>query len=270
MKSFLKHLSIKPAVYGCAQTEFPIQKGIQYTVCAIVDGYPKVFANTTVPKEFSRWNEPQKPLYGITISYNWLPEYTFLFESEWIMKKQKSEKNYFAYKCRGVKYTLEYEMDDSVGYRGLPYKVIDSSKYDSKVIFDEGEKYPSDKDKLKFKIIIREDVAYNEVITYDFGYPMTSGCNPSGINIHHLTYYIFTYDEHFAAYKEMCEIYNNEFNGNVVGDLFFSMYKGILPSYTNVEGGYGLFGSYGYDSVSFDVHHGYELIKPTQEPFYAP
>ncbi len=263
----LKQLSIKPALYGCAQSEFAIQKGKQYTLYAVVDGYPHVSACTTVPEELSYWNEPQEPIYGISIFYNWLPEYTFLFESEWIMQKQESGKNYFAYKHEGVKYYLEYAQDDSVGYRGLPYRVIDSSKYENKVFFAEGEKYSSDNNNFKFKIIVAEDVVYNKVIRYGYGYPLESGMTPSGVIIEYLTFYILTVDKHYAAYRELSTLYNESFSGDGVDDLFFSSYKGILPSFTNVEGGYGLFGSFGYDSVFFDVRHPYELLQPIKEPY---
>ncbi|MCF8360064.1 MAG: DUF4249 domain-containing protein [Prolixibacteraceae bacterium] len=267
----LKQLSAKPAVYGCTQTEYPIERGKQYKINVTVDGYPPVTAKTTVPARFSKWHNTKQPVYGITNYPDYHSEYTFNFESEWILPEKESEQNYFAYRGKGIIYVLEPALDDTIGYRGFQYRVLDSIPYQSPLIVNEGVQSTTDKGVNMFSLLIKEDCAgYEEVITEGFEYSMTTSYTPNGRIIQYLTFYIFTVDEHFAAYKEMCGLYDSEFDGNVIRDLFFSMYKGIMPSYTNVEGGYGLFGSFGYDSVFFDVHHGYDLIKPTQEPFYAP
>ena len=61
--------------------------------------------------------------------------------------------------------------------------------------------------------------------------------------VHHLTTYLITPDEHMARYQASQDIFAR--NRDALGsESFIELYRGIIPEYTNVEGGLGVFGAY--------------------------
>jgi len=56
------------------------------------------------------------------------------------------------------------------------------------------------------------------------------------------TYYLFTADQSTYTFLVLAQRMNNVSGGNS-GDLFGS-YQGIIPSFTNIKNGYGIFGAY--------------------------
>lgn len=62
---------------------------------------------------------------------------------------------------------------------------------------------------------------------------------------------LVTADENFYKYAEYYTFYNDltedvHYNGD---GIYIDLFRGIMPEYTNIEGGYGVFGSYLEDSL---------------------
>ena len=61
--------------------------------------------------------------------------------------------------------------------------------------------------------------------------------------IKEVTFYLITPDQHLSGYTDAFDkfYYIEE---NLQGNELFSLYRGIIPEYTNIEGGWGVFGAY--------------------------
>jgi hypothetical protein len=262
----LKQLSIKPAVYGCSQKEFQIEKGKEYTLTVKVEGYLQVRATTKVPDEFCRWEKVKPPTYGIKYwpGGSGFAEYSYFFEAEWKPLKNVLEKNYWAYRTGGIKFKLEATPNDSLGYRGFHYRVIDSLNFQNKVADvykpEDTGMISSNSGNLKYSTSIDEDVAIEYGIPS--GFSVQTKCQPSGEVYRNLTFYLFTFDEHYSSYWELVKQYD-EASGSF--NYPFSSFNGTLPSYTNIEGGFGIFGSYGLDSVYFEVYNKVNFFETVQK-----
>jgi len=97
----------------------------------------------------------------------------------------------------------------------------------------------------------REDYNFNYDITDSIA-RFESETFPSWKSSEHLTYFtlvtadknLYTYAENFTFYNEVHEeVYDSE------DGIYIDLFRGIMPEYTNIEGGYGIFGSYLEDSV---------------------
>ncbi len=94
---------------------------------------------------------------------------------------------------------------------------------------------------------------------YNFNYDITDSIArfesenfPSWKSSEHSTYFtlvtadrnLYTYAENFTFYNEVHEkVYDSD------DGIYIDLFRGIMPEYTNIEGGYGIFGSYLEDSV---------------------
>lgn len=242
----LKSIGAKPAVYACSQEDFPIEKGRTYFLTVEIDGYTKVTASTQVPQEFCQWKETPSISYGIVDYPLGGTYYSYSYTGLWNPSLNENEKNYFGYRTGGIQYQLEPTRNDSTGYRGFHYWVTDSAYYQDKNIrLLEADAH--------YSIIERDDYhEFSDALRQETAVEFKNGAGwrPSGRIYKNITYFLFTADEHYSNYLDMLAQYEEKHDAE---NDFFSSYSGIMPSVTNIEGGYGVFGSYGMDSIYFDV-----------------
>ncbi|MBN1181585.1 MAG: DUF4249 family protein [Bacteroidales bacterium] len=242
----LKQIEVKPAVYACSQHDFPIRKGKTYHLTVEIEGYTKTIAKTHVPDKFCQWEETPTINYGIIDIPLGGTFFSYFFNGFWEPSCNINEKNYFGYKTGGIIYELEPTLNESTGYRGFHYRVTDSVYYQSKGFrIIEADAH--------YSIIEHEqNMEISDYIFEGFAVEFKNGAiwKPNGIIYKNITYYLLTVDENYSNYLNMLAKYQER--GNYGEDSLLS-FSWIMPSYTNIEGGYGVFGSYGFDSVYFDV-----------------
>jgi len=240
----LTKISSIPTLYGCAQNDFQIKSGFEYNLFVQIEGFDDVTAKTRVPEKCI-WINASKPVCSIFENNYGLRSYVYTFKSEFTTSVNPLENNRSLVNYQGYEYVLEPSSDTLDGYRGFHFIVKDTLKLNGHFYGD--RVYSTiDVDKKIVEMKLFEDYVYNE----------NKGNNyytPIGILYNKLTFYLFTYDANHSESMNTLRLANKLIPSNDIDD--FTSSSAIIPSYSNIDGGYGVFGSYVFDSISFDVSH---------------
>ncbi|HPR61755.1 MAG TPA: DUF4249 family protein [Prolixibacteraceae bacterium] len=239
----LKRISKNPALYGCSQNEFKIKSGIEYSLLIAIEGFDSVTAKTKVPKKCILTNS-SKPICIIINESNGLRTYAYTFKTEFTSSDTSLETYNITTSCNGFSFILSPANDSTNRYRGFDCTVTDTLDL---VNYSCGSHSIASIGSTNYiDFIIREDYVYND--NKGNSYYM-----PRGILYNKLTFYLYTYDTNHSASMNTLRLANELMPGNDIDELTSS--SAIIPSYSNIEGGYGVFGSYVFDSISFNVSH---------------
>ena len=209
-------------VYGISQQDFAIQAGATYTLSVTYPELPTVEASCTVP-------EAATPLEAVKyVGKSRIPDdgrFTYDVQVNWYDSGPYLHRVYFS-----GDYTTINPEDGSIleqetyHYRQDPFHGIE--KVDSLFTY------------------------YDTFFSSDFIYPDTlpDGTTPyleqiEAPTTYQLATYLITPDEHMARYQASQEIFaQNE--SELSSSSFIGLYRGIIPEYSNVQGGLGVFGAY--------------------------
>lgn len=251
----LKLIKSVPVVYACSQDELQVENGKEYSLKVVTEGSETAISKTQVPDVFCKWVNTRVPSYGKTqISEDMADNsyHAYHFESEWLPSADSLVKNFFAVRRGGIKYQLLETPEETSGYRGFGYQMTDSVLFLDNASEIKGNVNPGDSGKMIFSTYIKEDYVYEWTVNSGFEWMSFTHNEPTGIVFRNLTFYLITLDKNYSDYRELCSQY--DYSGDLLS-FIFSSFSGILPSYSNIQGGYGLFGSYGIDSVSFNFNN---------------
>ena len=235
-------LNSNPTTYGCSQLDLPIKQGISYSIFVNLPDYNPIFAETTVPYVFAKWENPIHPYRKIlkkpTHYYK-----AFVFEADipalpyiyfdYIQYAEIYRHNSIQFDSLGNFYTVPGGTDTIIHNSSKerifnldinPTVTQTPNGYHVQIAFSNG--------------ITNENDDYFMVPTY------------SSMEI---TYIVFTVDQNYSDYIQLQKQYKDPPWTEAMP--IEPQIDYVLPSFSNVEGGYGLFGSYVYDSIHYDLRN---------------
>ena len=211
-------------VYGISQQNFPIQAGHTYTLSVTHPTLPKVEATCTVPMVAT-------PLTKVAhIGNSLVPgenNYQYNVQASWYDRGEYLHRIYFTGQYEVTNSQNDTLIDKRSIYRSHNpihgIEQVDSLFTYQDVFFQGGSYVP---------LIYGSDSTYrnsNEIISTKITY--------------HLITYLITPDEHMARYQAALDFYSQNRDA-LNSDSFIEFYRGIIPEYSNVRGGLGVFGAY--------------------------
>ena len=209
------------AVYGLSQEKFSIQAGHTYTLSARHPKLADIRAECTVP---------EKATSLISVEYvgnsNVSNESRYNVQVSWHDTNEYLHRVYFISEYQSVSVEDRTTLEKGISYYGHD---------PSHGIIQTGDFF-----------IYNHDFVLNGVFYPDLyvsGDTVFTGEPIEVLLIHHLTTYLITPDKHMARYQESQEIFAH--NRDALGsDSFIELYRGVIPEYSNIQGGLGVFGAY--------------------------
>ena len=209
-------------VYGVSQQDFSIQAGATYTLSVTHSELSAVEASCTVP-------ETATPLEAV----------------KYVGKSRVPDDSRFTY-------DVQVSWYDSGPYLHRVYILDDytTTNPENGSILEQGTYYYGHD---SFHGIEQTDSLFTYFYNFFYStifYPDTLPSGYISANraleapiVHKLTTYLITPDEHMARYQASQEMFaQNESELN--SGSFIGLYRGIIPEYSNVQGGLGVFGAY--------------------------
>lgn len=210
-------------VYGISQQYFSIQAGATYTLSVTHPELSAVEASCTVP-------ETATPLEAVRyVGKSRVPDdgrLTYDVQVSWYDSGPYLHRVYFS-----VHYITTNPEDRSILEQGMYYYGHDPfhgiEQTDSLFTYYDNAFFSS-------KILYTDTLPDGTILSSQtIEAPIT----------YQLTTYLVTPDEHMARYQASQDIFaQNESELN--SDSFIGLYRGIIPEYSNVRGGLGVFGAY--------------------------
>lgn len=212
------------AIYGLSQRLFPIKEGEMYTLSVSHANLNSIRATCSVPPDATPINEVKR--LGITKA----PDDNSRRYSVLVQWHDTSEH------LRRVYFVDDYQMVNPENNRVLSQ----GTNYTESYTFHHTEEV---EDLFSYEHdFLLDGTFYTHIDTV--GDTVFYGSETIAVDIHHrIKTYLITPDQHMALYQQSWEIFagNREALGS---DSFIELYRGIIPEYTNIEGGLGVFGAY--------------------------
>ena len=210
------------SVYGVSQKNFSIQLGSTYSLSVNHPDLPDVEANCTVP----------------TLA-------TSLDDVQYLGKSKIPDDD-------ELWYDILISWYDSSPYLHRTYTIAkyQEKHFEGKNLLEEGIYYINHD---PFHGIKKTDSLFtydNHLPSQGYYYPNSSGSPIVNLNeriptytTYELTIYLITPDEHMARYQASQDIFAQNEDA-LSSDSFIDLYRGIIPEYSNVKNGLGVFGAY--------------------------
>jgi hypothetical protein len=229
----LKKTSTTKPVYSASQATFMIKAGQNYLLEAKADGLPSVSAKTTVPDKKLTWSQINS--YDILIPDEYMSTEGVEVNGNWTIPNGFTN-GYLIY----IRQTNEILMNE------IWADHISEQQESSSTIKTIGDKgvYINQYEKIKYDGIYVTCSFPSNKCTVD-------SVGKVNFKLKKIEICLITTDTHLASYNEALEIYSDIWFSK---GSFLSQYKGIIPEYTNIEGGLGVFGSYLSDNSTFNIY----------------
>ena len=209
-------------VYGISQQDFAIRAGATYTLSVTHPELPTVEASCTVP-------EAATPLEAVRyVGKSRIPDdgrFTYDVQVNWYDSGPYLHRVYLS-----GDYTTTNPEDGSVLEQGTyhhrqdPFHGIE--KVDSLFTY--------------YNAFFSSKLFYLDTLPNGF---ILANSVLEAPTTYEITTYLITPDEHMARYQASQEIFaQNE--SELSSGSFIGLYRGIIPEYSNVQGGLGVFGAY--------------------------
>jgi len=206
-------------IYGTSQSEFKIHPGEEYFLYVDAEGYPGVTAKTIVPENSYHWSEIEK--FNIVIPYH---EYIDIEGIE-IKGYCKTNNNSTNKPLVVTRTKLEVFNDSTYSYFTTNYELSDIPVIGNHHVFS--CQYP----KYRFDVST----------SCNFFHQCTASVGDTISALRQVELVLVTIDEHLSLFNQSSEIYSDIWFSS---DVFLNQYRGIIPEYTNIDHGLGIFGSY--------------------------
>ena len=219
----LVHEGYRTTVYGISQQDFSIQAGATYILSVTHSQLPAGEATCTVPVNAT-------PLTSVAyVGKSAVPDdgrLTYDVQVNWYDRGPYLHRAYFT-----SYYVTTNAEDGSILEQGTRYYGHDAfhgiEQNDSLFTY--------------FYSFFSSDIYYDSDT-------LANGSISLGRQIeapitYELTTYLITPDEHMARYQESQDIFARNRDA-LSSDSFIELYRGVIPEYSNVQGGLGVFGAY--------------------------
>ena len=242
MQVELKQSKENPVLFACSQKAFPVKPGKKYKLKAKISGFDTIYAETTIPETLIRWENP-------------------VFPKREIIKKMS---NFF----KAVIFEADVKKTDNIYFEKIFY--LEMYTHATKQFDSLGNFYP---------IIGNTDTTFIKSSTntfFNFVNNVQINEKPEHLHVKHIvtdkvtnefddffrvpsyktlaiTYLVFKMDDNYSDYIQLQKQYKDPPWTEAMP--IEPQIDYVLPSFSNVEGGYGLFGSYVYDSIHYDLRN---------------
>lgn len=216
-------LNSNTPVYGISQKNFPIEAGKTYILAVKHADLPAISASCTVPSVATSIDTLEY-LGTTTTEENDVP---YLVRAKWKNTDQPYLERIYALD-HYQKYLSE---DNSFLEEGTYYTNPDAfhgiQSVDSYYIYNEQFS------KSTFYI---DTFIEGGIVKY-------AGPSMEAYMVHEVEYYLITPDENLAQYQSSFDFFRQN-RSALEDDSFIDLYRGVIPEYSNVKNGLGVFGAY--------------------------
>jgi hypothetical protein len=207
----LKQIHDTTSIYYCSKNDITIEEGQSYEIYVSANGYPPVHAKTKIPINAPEWKTWRLMESQVDLDGEFTGGYTFY--GEWEIPPDEKQQ-FISISNKSIYSTGD---ENWTFYNFIEYDLNYKIKND--VAIYESQPFTIQNEKTEFGHDIERTVS---LVTAD----------------DHLYEYITNY------------LLLNDISYALDTDSFLELFRGILPEYTNIEGGFGIFGSYSEHTIT--------------------
>jgi len=208
-------------VYCASQSDFPIIRGETYYLSIHCESYPSVYAETTIPEDM----------------YTWLSVVSrdILIPEEYM-------------NIDGIEITAYWDVDGSsaLGSRVFTNTITQEfedtgNSLQSNLLFED---YSTITVVGNHRIFTKQwpAIQYSEIYSHcDMQGCIVDSVGPVSSRLRSVDLHLITMDEHLNQFVESNDFYSDIWYGS---SSFLNQFRGVIPEYSNIDQGLGVFGSY--------------------------